>query len=199
LDDDHRDVNDSATRSAKTPLVSVRGRAVPFPLSVILWIPMVAAFLIATPLSIPVTKVWQAIKRRQERKFVTEMKSANRLVSWTEARSYIENGNGFLISEHFSLKGPTRLWWTPDDIPAVSPHRYLFETNSDPFNSINSEFELWCRSRYSDPRSGGAHLVELPDVDRDGIRQSLTKVSNEHRLIHVWRASRSDEGRTTAS
>jgi hypothetical protein len=83
---------------------------------------MVAAFLIAAPLSIPVTKVWQALKRRQERKFVTEMKSADRLVSWTEARSYMENGNGFLISEHFSLKGPTRLWWTPDDVPAISPH-----------------------------------------------------------------------------
>jgi len=89
--------------------MSIRGKAVPFPLSVILWIPTVAAFLIAAPLSIPVTRIWQALKRRQERKFAAEMKSVNRLVSWTAARSYIENGNGCVISEHLSLKGPTRL------------------------------------------------------------------------------------------
>ncbi len=85
--------------------MSIRGKAVPFPLSVILWVPMVAAFLIAGPLSIPVTKIWFAIKRRQERKFATEMKAANRSVSWAEVRSHAESGHCCLISDHLSLKG----------------------------------------------------------------------------------------------
>jgi hypothetical protein len=146
---------------------------------------MVAAFLIAGALSIPVTKIWFAIKRRQERTFATEMKAANRLVSWAEVRSHVESGHGCLISDHLSLKGPTRLWWTSDDVPAVSPCTYVVEEPPGLLEAPNSEFDAWCRSRYTNPQSGAGMLVELRDVESDSISQSLTESRGLHRHVHV--------------
>jgi hypothetical protein len=122
---------------------------------------MVAAFLIAAPLSIPVTRIWWTIKRRQERRFAMDMKAANRSVSWTEACSRVENGQGCLISDHLSMKGPVRLWWTSDDVAVITPYACFFEEFPDSLEPLNSEFDMWCRSRYTNAELGTALLVEL--------------------------------------
>jgi hypothetical protein len=91
-----------------------------------------------------------------------------------------------------SLKGPVRLWWTSDDVPAVSPHPCLFEEAPDSLESINSEFDAWCRSRYTNPQSGVAQLVVLRDVDRERIHQSLTEFRRQHRHVELWPSLRSE-------
>lgn len=173
--------------------MSIRDKAVPFPLSVILWILAVVAFLIAVPLSIPVTKIWQAIKRRQERKFATNMRAANRSLPWSEACRRVENGHGCLISDHLSIKGPVRLWWTAEDVAAITPHACFFEELPDNEESLDSEFDVWCRSRYTNAESGTALLVELCGTERSSVRQKLTEFRRLHRCVEAWSVWRLDD------
>jgi len=144
-------------------------------------------------LSGPGTKIWWAIKRRQERKFATQMKAANRLVSWSEVRSHVENGHGCLISDHLSYKGPVRLWRTQDDVPGVSPYPYVLEESPDSLESPNSELDAWCRARFTTPQSGTAVLVELRYIERESLRQTLTEFGNQHRHFELWPLLRSNE------
>jgi hypothetical protein len=90
-----------------------------------------------------------------------DMKAANRSVSWTEACSRVENGQGCLISDHLSMKGPVRLWWTSDDVAVITPYACFFEEFPDSLEPLNSEFDMWCRSRYTNAELGTALLVEL--------------------------------------
>jgi hypothetical protein len=71
-----------------------------------------------------------------------DMKAANRSVSWAEACSRAENGNGCLISDHQSMKGPVRVWWTSNDVPAITPYACFFEESPDSLESLNSEFDV---------------------------------------------------------
>ena len=49
-----------------------------------------------------------------------------RLVTWAETRSPIDVLRGTLIDEN--VPGcVSRLWWTPEDVPALSPHPYCPE------------------------------------------------------------------------
>jgi hypothetical protein len=172
--------------SAKAPLMSICGKAVPFPLNFILWIPMAVALLVAGLLSIPATKVWYAIMRRQERRFALKMKAKDKLFSWDEACSRVERGNGYLISDHFSIKGPIRLWWTAEDVLAVSPYPYILEESPELIASPNAEFIAWCRCRYTNPQSGAAVLVELREPESQRERQVLTQLSGQYRHFDLW-------------
>src|SRR5215468_10555379 len=76
--------------------------------------------LVAWPLSIPWTYIGEAVQRRQERKFADQMKSAGRLMLWDELKQVAANGSGTVIGEHLSMKGPYRVWWTPENVPEES-------------------------------------------------------------------------------
>jgi hypothetical protein len=182
--DDHPRINDGATGR-----VSFFGKTIPFPLSVVLFVPLVAGLLFAALLSIPVTLIWRAVKRRQERRFAMEMKEANRLVSWAEACSFMENGPGCLIGEHLSMKGPVRLWWTHDDVSAPASGAGHFEempNSPESLESLNFEFEESCRSRYTCAESGTALLVNLSDTEADHAREKLADYRRQQRCVELW-------------
>src|SRR6202022_2694008 len=53
-----------------------------------------------------------------------EMKAADRLISWSEARSQVDSGRGTFIGESLPGNGPWRLWWTSEEIP-VEAHIHV--------------------------------------------------------------------------
>ena len=81
-------------------------------------------FLIAGALSIPWTYALKLRQRHREKQFAKQMEPSGRLITWKEFESAIENGRGTAIGESLSMKGPFRLWWTPEDIPVVSPYSF---------------------------------------------------------------------------
>jgi hypothetical protein len=51
------------------------------------------------------------------------MSAAGRSMSWREFEMVLEKRQGTIIGECLSEKGPCRLWWTPENVRAVSPHK----------------------------------------------------------------------------
>ena len=59
---------------------------------------------------------------RDEASFAKQMKAAGRIMDWAALKSVMGGGKGTVIGEYLSMKGPFRLWRTPDDIPNTSPY-----------------------------------------------------------------------------
>jgi hypothetical protein len=130
-------------------------------------------FLIAGALSIPWTYVLRLRQRRQERQFATLMESSGRIMTWKEFETAIENGQGTAIGEFLSMKGPFRLWWTREDIPAVSPHSCDRQHHLAFPEPEFAPFFDWCHAQFTNPRSGRAQLVIVPKEDRKGLKTKL--------------------------
>lgn len=143
----------------------------------ILFLPIyLPLFLIAGAISIPWTYVQTLRQRRQERRFEARMKASGRLMTWRELELAIVNKRGTVIGESMSTKGPFRLWWTPDDIPAVSPHR--FERGHHwawPEPEFFPFFD-WCHAHYTNPKSGFARLVTSSERERRELAKNLAGV-----------------------
>jgi hypothetical protein len=65
--------------------------------------------------------------RRREKQFTDEMQAVGRLLMWAQARSQIDEYRGTLIDERVPGDDVSRLWWTPEDVSALSPHPYCPE------------------------------------------------------------------------
>ena len=140
-------------------MVFYRGRLVPFPFAIPLVILFAPLILIVAFLSIPATIIHFAPQRWRDRHFAAKLRAGGRTISWEEARSLVEQGRGFFIAE-LSAKGPHRLWWTPDDVPALSPFPCCFDDYPDFFLNLRGPFHVWCRVSYTDVSSGSALWVD---------------------------------------
>ena len=140
----------------------------------ILFLPIyLPLFFVAAAVSIPWTYVQKLRQRTQEKRFATEMESSGRIMTWREFESALENGEGTAIGEYLSLKGPFRLWWTPKDIPAISPHNFDREHHfAFPEPQFASFFD-WCREQFTSPQSGQAKLVLVPEEERPELKTKL--------------------------
>jgi hypothetical protein len=67
-------------------------------------------------LAIPYFLVAAPLQRLRERAFRSRMKARNRIMPWPDFRLAVDEARGTLIVEQYSLKGPFRWWWTPDDL-----------------------------------------------------------------------------------
>lgn len=140
----------------------------------IIFLPIYLPFLIiAALISIPWGYVREFIVRRNERKFASHMASAGRAINWDELQNAIETGQGTLIAETSSFKGPWRLWWTPADVRMVSPHK----CDAGPgFEWLKPEFQpfwRWCYEQFTNPESGTARLVSVPDDELKRLYEKL--------------------------
>jgi hypothetical protein len=89
-------------------------------------------------------------------------------MDWDAFARSLDEKRGTLIVEALSPKGPTRWWWTADDIASES--QYLFpktvvEALTDFDGSFNSAC-LWCHEKYTGS-DGKALLVlssEVPEM-----------------------------------
>ena len=103
--------------------------------------------------------------QRREEAFRAQMKASNRTIEWTEFAKAMEDDLGTPIEERYSLQGPVRWWWAPDDIREHSPYSY-----ADWASMLKDEkyapFSKWCNERYIHPETGSALLV-CPPRDKD--------------------------------
>jgi len=156
---------------------------IPYPVSVILGILFIPVLLIAGPLSIPIAAILRRRAARKERLLTTEMKACGRLIPWSEARSLVANSSGMFIEEMDSPKS-SRIWWTPEDLPAISPHPCYFDEGPDPWE--HELFFDWCRSHCTNPEGGTAHLVDVQDNEREEALQALKEFLSARRCVSIW-------------
>jgi len=85
--------------------------------------------------------------------------SAQRVLLWREVEQHLQAGSGTLIIET-AQKQSHRLWWTPDDIAAVSPIRVPAFADID-FVLFDpaAPFTRWCFERYLSLHGGTAFLT----------------------------------------
>lgn len=154
------------------------------PLSAILGILLIPVMLIVGPLSTPFGAIRRRIADRKKQRFESEMKAAGRLIPWSDACSRVANGNGTLIWERLSFKD-SRLWWTSDDLAAISPYPCYFDEGPAPWDHQPS-FD-WCRSHFTNPEGGTGLLVNrnVKDSDRESARQALKDFRTAHRCVSI--------------
>lgn len=52
--------------------------------------------------------------------------------------------------------------------------------------SDKAEFDAWYRSGCTNPQSRVAQLVEMRDLDRESIHQTLTEFRRQHIYVELW-------------
>jgi hypothetical protein len=145
-----------------------RGRELLFRIATLLnpvfWIVAIPFFLIER-LSHPYAALLAARRRREERRFAGDMARANRRMDWRAFEQSLNEKRGTLIVEALSPKGPTRWWWTSDDMASGTPYRFpktLMEAVTD-FDGLFDEACRWCHEEYTGV-GGNALLVLSSDV-----------------------------------
>lgn len=95
-----------------------------------------------------------------------QMRAAGRTISAEELLARINENCGTPVWEVLSTKGPWRLWWTSEDVAALSPFPY-YARSTGPSESFYDEtfreFANWFADTYADPVRGRALLVDFPD------------------------------------
>jgi hypothetical protein len=86
-------------------------------------------------------------------------------MEWSEVEVKLRAGEGTLIIEHRSPKGPIREWWAADDLIGASPVPLPASVKAPlaegPLESLR-EYAASCAARYLDVESGSAKLTEAP-------------------------------------
>jgi hypothetical protein len=130
--------------------------------------------LLVVAIGIPVSHVLRWKQRIDERKFIDKMKTARRCMKWNDFKQAIEKNEGTAIGEYLSMKGPFRLWWTPEDIPTTSPYRCDHENHDAFLEEEFAPFFEWSYGRFTHPQRGLARLVEVPEEERKDLKKTLT-------------------------
>jgi hypothetical protein len=101
-------------------------------------------------------------------------------MDWADFVRELDRGNGMLIVERFSFKGPIRLWWTRDDLYKTCPYP-LVDWFTMAKDATFDPARDWCHAKYTGD-IGEAMLVtgtkdqmrtirgDEPLTFRDGIR-----------------------------
>ena len=152
--------------------VTQPARRKPFTVPIIFAPIYVPVLFLAGALSIPWGYIQRSRQSRQEQRFAEQMKRSGRLMQWHEFKDAEANCTGTAIGEYLSMTGPFRLWWTPDDIPATSPHKWKWEHIAW-MEPEFLPFFRWCYRRYTNPQSGMAQLVSVPREDRNHLKTIL--------------------------
>ena len=137
--------------------------------------------LVGVVLSIPHTMVWQRVKCRRERRFANSLKADGRIVDWEHFIPEITAGNGTLIVERFSFKGPIRMWWTREDVYEACPYLlvdWLTMARETSFDAVRD----WCHSKYTSNR-GSALLAGDEDFPEMNPWRGIAIVSPKDYLI----------------
>ena len=172
----------------------------PVNLGVVGGILVLPLLLVGALLSIPCTWVWRNVQSRKEARFAEAMKRVQRSISWEEAEHHVSGKQGTLICETLSMKGPSRLWWTPDFVPDVSPFPYVRSKDKEHicFEKEFAAFGKRCFERYTSPTCGKAVLVGQPKMDRQDSWQQVGRLGY---IATYWRdaAGRDNKRRSEAN
>lgn len=161
---------------------------IPFPFSILVSLIFLPLLFIAAGISVPVTVIRRYLQRRAERRVAEGLRHGGRVVEWSEARGRCECKGGTFIEEYLSLKGPWRLWWTPDAVPGLSPLPCCFaEYPYAEADGQYAEFWRWCGGRYCDLKEGTAHLVVVRKEEEAEVSETLRRLRVEQRVVSVVR------------
>jgi hypothetical protein len=130
--------------------------------------------LLAAAIAFSVGHVLPWKQRIDERKFIDKMKSARRFMKWNDFKQAMEKNEGTAIGEYLSMKGPFRLWWTPENIPTTSPYRCDRENHVAFLEEEFAPFFEWSYGRFTHPQRGLARIVEVPEEERKDLKKTLT-------------------------
>jgi hypothetical protein len=146
----------------------------------LLLLPLLPLAFLAAAMSIPYTKIRRSRMARREGSFAESMKLRGRVMEWADFIGEVDRGNGMLIVERFSFKGPIRLWWTRDNLYKTCPYPlvdWFTMANDTTFDPVRD----WCHTKYTGVR-GEAMLVtgtedqwrsiggDEPFTFRDGVQ-----------------------------
>ena len=128
----------------------------PIEIGPVLGIPLL---LVAALLSIPYMLGAIIYIAWRERQFFRRLRSQGRTLPWREVEHHLRAGEGTLVIEQ-SQKQSHRLWWTPEDIPSLTP------VSAPSFADIDfvliapdEPFAAWCFQRYLSSATGSAFLT----------------------------------------
>jgi hypothetical protein len=157
------------------------------PLGCLVFLPLL---LLLAVLSYPYGAVAFLVDNKREARFLDRMKRAGRTIDWEEAKHRLrEPQHGTLLYEMLSMKGPARIWWTPDAVAEISPFSSLSSDDKGHlcFEKEFAAFGEWSYSRYTSAETGNAFLVEQPKADRKIFWRQLKDM--EH-ITTYWRDAR---------
>ena len=128
----------------------------------LLFLPLVPLMFVAAAVSIPYTKIRRVTMARREDRFMESTKLSGRVMSWSDFVRELDQGNGTLIVERFSFKGPIRLWWTADNVYERCPYPlvdWLTMAKDATFDPVRD----WCRANYTGVTGEGRLLTATKD------------------------------------
>ena len=132
----------------------------------------VPLLLIAALISIPVARSQRRKRRRAEQRFAEEMEKAGRTMAWSDFQIAIENNQGTRLCETLGPKSPWRIWWTNEDISAISPNPVPDTRDPWPEEKFDP-FYRWCQEQFTSPSSGRARLVIVPPTELKNLQGKL--------------------------
>lgn len=127
---------------------------------------------VAAALSFPYGVAMNFLNRRRERRLMAGMASGGRVIGWTDFTREIMQNHGTVIMEWESYKGPTRWWWTPDEVRVKSPC-LLPDSNEVVYESEFQSFYTWCYETYTDPAAGEGMLVECTSEQKQSFKEQI--------------------------
>jgi hypothetical protein len=125
----------------------------------------VLVLLIMAVVSIPVEFVIRLIQQRKEKHLRQQLAAAGRFIEWGDVEAKLKAGEGTLIVEHCSPKGPIREWWTEADVVAAAPVPLPTSLKSLPAEGRLQrlqDFAKTCSARYVAIEAGSAKLTKIP-------------------------------------
>jgi hypothetical protein len=122
----------------------------------------VPVLAVAAALSIPVGLVVVAVQNKRERSFKKRMNAAGRLMEWRNFEQVLHEGQGTVIVEGHSLKGPFRWWWTGENLYEICPFPLVTWLETTPNDECYRPLAEWCRREYTSIDRGRALLVDFP-------------------------------------
>lgn len=149
------------------------GEKEPFKIGLPLSLLVVPVLFIAAGLSIPYALAASRIQRRRERAFRLQMKKQGRTIEWGDFVRAMDECRGTMIWER-RLKGPSRWWWTPENVYGLCPYPIVVWIEKLPFDEIYRPLATWCRERYTRPDDGRAVLVDLGTTPDNPMRSVLS-------------------------
>jgi hypothetical protein len=124
-----------------------------------------AGLLVMAVVSVPVEFVYRLRQRRNEKRLRPRLAAVGRFLEWPAVEAELRAGEGTLIVEHQSPKGPIREWWAEDDLIAAAPVPLPASLRSSPAEGQLQplqEYAAACVARYTDVAAGTARLTEVP-------------------------------------
>jgi len=140
-------------------------------------------FFIAAGVSLPYSVVCNFFQRRREMRFQKAMECAGRVIPWGQVELELAKGDGTIVVERFSLKGPVRWWWTPENVFDLCPYPLADWSTMERDSSFEAA-RRWCLDRYSGP-SGSALLIVGTRDERHSIVDGRKLFADHVRFLEV--------------